>query len=65
MFVYNSFNIVDKHVNQFISVNSLADKDSEIFCYKNNFFATKLCSIILMNKIIEFYCYIENEKSNT
>ena len=24
----------------------------------------KLCSIILVSKIIEFYCYTENEKSN-
>ena len=36
IFVNNSINIVDKHVNQFVSVNSIADKDSEIFCYKDN-----------------------------
>ena len=35
MFVYNSINIVDIHANQFVSVNSLADKDSESFCYKD------------------------------
>ena len=39
----------------------IADKDSEIFFTRR----TKLCSLILVSKIINFYRYIENEKSNT
>ena len=28
--------MVDKHANHFVSVNSIADEDSEVFCYKDN-----------------------------
>ena len=31
-----NISIVDKHVNYFVSVNSIADNDSEIFSYKDN-----------------------------
>ena len=31
-----NISIVDKDVNYFISVNSIADNDSEIFSYKDN-----------------------------
>ena len=36
IFIYKSINIVDKHISYFFSVNSVGDKDSEIFCYKDN-----------------------------
>ena len=36
IFIYNSINMVDKHANQFVSVNSIVDEDSEVFCYKDN-----------------------------
>ena len=43
-----------------VSVNSIADSE-KFFATKT----TKLCSITLVSKIIEFYRYTENENSST
>ena len=59
-FVYNSINIVDK-----MSISLFRWTVQLILTPK--FFVTKtkkLCSIILVSKIIEFYHYTENKKSN-
>ena len=35
-FILFSINFIDKHANYFVSVNSIADKNSVIFCFKDN-----------------------------
>ena len=46
-----------------VSVNSIADSEKTEKCFATK--TTKLCSITLVSKIIEFYRYTENENSNT